>query len=252
MPQADGDGANVALRFEHRDADIEVVDRVWRSWSDAEQTMTSAARTCWHLIVWRERGILFAGLRGPETQATTAQVPSEAEFLGVRFVFGAVLRPIPVRTIIDGFASLPVTEAGRIIIGGDDWEAPTYDNVEVFVRRLRRAGLLARARFGDEDDEVRERADDSPSVRTLQRRYRAITGLSRTAVRQIDRANAAATLLRDGCDWRVVIDRLDYFDQAHLGHALRRYIGRTARELQAGGRPDSMSFLYKSGPGAGS
>jgi AraC-like DNA-binding protein len=112
--------------------------------------------------------------------------------------------------------------------------------------------MLARARLGDEDHEVRERTDDSPSVRTLQRRYRAITALSRTAVRQIDRANAAATMLRDGCDWRVVIDRLDYFDQAHLGHALRRYIGRTASELQVDDQLESMSFLYKSGRDAGS
>jgi hypothetical protein len=252
MPQADGDGATVALEFEHRDADTEVVDRVWRSRSNAEQTMISAARTCWHLIVWRESGILLAGLRGPETKATTAPVPNETEFLGVRFPLGTVLQPIPVGTIIDGFAPLPVTESGRIIIGADDWEAPTYDNVEVFVRRLQRAGLLARARLGDEDHEVRECTDDSPSVRTLQRRYRAITALSRTAVQQIDRANAAATMLRDGCDWRTVIDQLDYFDQAHLGHALRRYIGRTAGELQADDQPDSMSFLYKSGPGAGS
>jgi hypothetical protein len=252
MPQADGDGVTVTLEFEHRDADIEVVDRVWRSRSDAEQTMTSAARTCWHLIVWRKSGILHAGLRGPETKATTAPVPNETEFLGVRFALGTVLRPIPVGTIIDGFAPFPVTESGRIIIGGDYWEAPTYDNVEIFVRRLQRAGLLARARLGDEDHEVRECTDDSPSVRTLQRRYRAITALSRTAVKQIDRANAAAAMLRDGCDWRVVIDRLDYFDQAHLGRALRRYIGRTAGELRADDQPASMSFLYKSGPGAGS
>jgi hypothetical protein len=255
LPQAYGDGATVALEFEHRDADTEVVDRVWRSRSDVEQTMTSAARTCWHLIVWRESGTLLAGLRGPETKATTAPVPRETEFLGVRFALGTVLRPIPVGTIVDGFAPLPVTESGRIVIGGDDWEAPTYDNVEVFVRRLRRAGLLGRARLGDEhaeDYEDRERADGSPSVRTLQRRYRAITALSRTAVRQIDRANAAATLLRDGYDWPAVIDRLGYFDQAHLGHALRRYIGRTATELRAGERPGSLSFLYKSGSGTGS
>jgi helix-turn-helix protein len=242
----------VALEFEHRDADTEVVDQVWRSLSDAEQTMTSAARTCWHLIVSRENGILRAGLRGPETRATTAPVPGETEFLGVRFALGTVLRPIPVGTIIDGFTPFPVTESGRIIIAGDDWEAPTYDNVEILVRRLRRAGLLARARLGDEDHEVRERTGDGPSVRTLQRRYRAITGLSRTAVRQIDRANAAATMLRAGCGWQAVVDRLGYFDQAHLGRALRRYIGRTAGELQAGDQPASMSFLYKSGPGAGS
>lgn len=95
----------MALRFEHRDTEIDVslVDRVWRTRSDAEETMTSAARTCWHLILSRAQGRLLASLRGPETRATTAPVPPGTEFLGVRFAFGAVLRPHPAATIVDGY-----------------------------------------------------------------------------------------------------------------------------------------------------
>ena len=40
---------------------------------DAEDTMTSAARTCRQLILSRTQGRLLAGLRGPETRATTAK-----------------------------------------------------------------------------------------------------------------------------------------------------------------------------------
>ena len=58
-------------------------------------------------------------------------------------------------------------------------------------------------------------------------------------------------MLRDGRDWRTVVETLGYFDQAHLAHALRRYVGRTAGELQAGGG-SGMSFLYKTHPGPGS
>ncbi|MFI5895842.1 helix-turn-helix domain-containing protein [Actinoplanes sp. NPDC051513] len=230
------------MRFEHRNTEIGagLVDRVWRTRSDAEDTMTSAARTCSHLILVRTRGRLLASLRGPETRATTTPVPPDAEFLGVRFALGTVIRPHPAASLLDRSVPLPVTDSGRIVIGGEDWEAPTYENVERFVRRLQDAGLLTRSRLGEEH-----------ARRTLQRRYRAITGLSPTAVTQIDRANAAATMLRDGLDWRAVVATLRYFDQAHLAHALRRYVGHTARELQAGDRP-SMSFLYKTGPGPGS
>jgi AraC-like DNA-binding protein len=70
-------------------------------------------------------------------------------------------------------------------------------------------------------------------------------------VTQIDRANAAATMLRDGHDWRAVVEALGYFDQAHLARSLRRYVGRTARELREGDQA-SMSFLYKTHPGPGS
>ncbi|MEU4536261.1 AraC family transcriptional regulator [Streptosporangium sp. NPDC023825] len=240
----------MALRFEHRDTEIgaSVVDRVWRTRSDAEDTMTSAARTCWHLILSRRRGRLLAGLRGPETRATIAPVPPDTEFLGVRFALGTVLRPHPAGSIIDGNVPFPVTDSGRVVIGGDDWEVPTYENVEHFVRRLQDAGLLVRSSLGEEE---RGHPGAGPTMRTLQRRYRAATGLSRTAVTQIDRANAAATMLRDGHGWRAVVETLGYFDQAHLARALRRYVGRTARELQAGEHA-TMSFLYKTHSAPGS
>lgn len=242
----------MALRFEHRDTEIDasIVDRVWRTHSDAEDTMTSAARTCCHLILARTQGRLFASLRGPETRATTAPVPPDTEFLGIRFALGTALRPHPAASIIDGSASLPVTGSGRIIIGGEEWEAPTYENVEHFLRRLQDASLLAQSRGGDKEH-FAEHPGASPTKRTIQRRFRAVTGLSRTAVMQIDRANTAATMLREGHDWRAVVETLGFFDQAHLAHALRRYVGRTTRELQAGDHA-AMSFLYKTRPGLGS
>jgi helix-turn-helix protein len=242
----------MALRFKHRDTEIDasIVDRVWRTRSDAEDTMTSAARTCWHLILSRTQGHLLAGLRGPETRVSPAPIPPDTEFLGVRFALGTVLRPNSAASIIDGYVPFPVTDSGRIVIGGEDWEAPTYENVEHFVRRLLDAGLLVRSRLGNEEH-VAEHPETRPTRRTLQRRYRAITGLSQTAVAQIDRVNAAATMLRDGHDWRTVVATLGYFDQPHLAHSLRRYVGRTARELQAG-ESAAMSFLYKTDPGPGS
>jgi hypothetical protein len=242
----------LGLLFEHRDteADAKVVDRVWRTCSDAEDTMTSAARTCCQLIFTRMQGRLLASLRGPETRATTAPVPPNAEFLGVRFTLGTVLRPHPAASIVDRHVPFPVTASGRVVIGGEDWEAPTYENVEHFVRRLQDAGLLVRSRLEGAEHFARH-PEGHRSQRTLQRQYRAITGLSQTAVTQIDRANAAATMLRGGLDWRTVVEALGYFDQAHLAHALRRYVGRTARGLQSGADA-TMSFVYKTCPWPGS
>lgn len=236
------------MRFEHRDTetDARIVDRVWRTCTDTSGTMTSAARTSCQLILTRTRGHLLAIVRGPETTATRAPVPPDAEFLGIRFALGAVLRPHPAASIVDGYATLPVTDSHRIVIGGEDWEAPTYENAEHFLRRLQGAGLLVRSHLSGAGHPEGHR-----SRRTLQRRYRATTGLSQAAVTQIDRANAAATMLRDGLDWRAAVATLGYFDQAHLAHALRRYVGHTARGLRAGDDAP-MSFLYKTGPEPGS
>lgn len=105
------------MRFEHRDPESsDLADQVWRTSSDAPGTMTSAARTCCQLVVTRFRGRVLAALRGPETGATTAPVPPEAEFLGIRLALGTVLRPYPATGLVDGHVAFPVTEprGGRI------------------------------------------------------------------------------------------------------------------------------------------
>ena len=196
------------------------------------------------------QGYLFASLRGPETRATTAPVPPNAEFFGIRLTLGTFLRPHPAASIVDVNVCLPVTGSGRVVIGGRDWEAPTYENVEQFVRRLRDEGLLVRPR-PKVKEHVAGHLRESPSKRTLQRQYRAFTGLSQIAVTQIDRANAAATMLRDGLGWPTVVEALGYFDQAHLAHAMRRYVGHSTRGLQAADGA-TMSFLYKTGHCPGS
>lgn len=70
--------------------------------------------------------------------------------------------------------------------------------------------------------------------RTLERRFRAATGLTQGAVRQIQRARTAAALLASGEAVSDVAGTLGYYDEPHLARALRRYVGRTARQLRDG------------------
>jgi methylphosphotriester-DNA--protein-cysteine methyltransferase len=53
-------------------------------------------------------------------------------------------------------------------------------------------------------------------------------------VRQIERARNAAALLAAGVAVADVVCSLEYFDEPHLARALRRYVGRTARQLREG------------------
>ncbi|WP_280398564.1 helix-turn-helix domain-containing protein [Nocardia carnea] len=69
--------------------------------------------------------------------------------------------------------------------------------------------------------------------RTLERRFRAATGLTQGAVRQIERARTAAQLLVSGETPSDVVAKLGYYDEPHLARALRRYVGRTAQQLRA-------------------
>ena len=72
------------------------------------------------------------------------------------------------------------------------------------------------------------------SGRTVERRFRAATGMTQGAVRQIERARATAELLVGGDPAADVVAKLEYFDEPHLARALRCYVERTARQLREG------------------
>jgi hypothetical protein len=56
--------------------------------------------------------------------------------------------------------------------------------------------------------------------------------MTQGAVRQIERARGASALLAAGIPVSDVVSKLGYFDEPHLARALRRYVGRTARQLR--------------------
>jgi methylphosphotriester-DNA--protein-cysteine methyltransferase len=126
---------------------------------------------------------------------------------------------------------LPDTTRRSFRFAGSRWETPGPDDAEALVEHLVRAGVVVRDPVVGE---VLRGGRPEVSERTLERRFRAATGLTRGAVRQIERAREAAHLLAAGKDASDVVASLGYFDQPHLGRALRRYIGRTATQLRDG------------------
>jgi hypothetical protein len=193
--------------------------------------MTSVAAVHWGLVFHERDGRAYASISGPETRAGTASVPSGATFVGIEFAVGTSLRVVPTPALVDGGVGLPDTTRRSFQLDGVRWETPGPDDAEALVDRLVRAGAVIH------DPLVTEgRRGGRPAVagRTLERRFRAATGLTQGAVRQIERARAAATLLAAGAPVADVVAKLGYFDEPHLARALRRYVGRTARQLREG------------------
>src|SRR5690606_40001630 len=96
------------------------------------------------------------------------------------------------------------------VLAGTRRPLPTFDDAEEFVARLVRDNVLVRdplvaEALGGETPRV--------SARTLQRRVAAATGLTPSAIRQIDRARQAAVLLGEGAAPLDVTHRLGYYDQ---------------------------------------
>lgn len=194
--------------------------------------MTSVAGVRWGLVFWEQDGQCHATVTGPETRTSTAPVPEGAVFTGIDFAVGTSLRALPTPQLVDGGVELPDTTRRAFRLDGARWEIPGADDAEGLVERLVRAEIVVR------DPLVAEilRGGSAPAVsgRTLERRFRAATGLTRGGIRQIERARTAAELLAAGITAADVVAKLDYFDEPHLARALRTYVGRTAGQLRDG------------------
>lgn len=221
----------MGLRFTTRRSDSPWVDAVWTCTSDGVGEMTSVAGARCGLVFWEQDGRPHAAVSGPETATGTAPVPEGAVFVGIEFAIGTSLRRLPGPSLVDGGVQLPDTTRRFFRFAGSRWETPGPDDAEALVEKLVRAGAVARDPVVGE---VVRGGRPDVSDRTLERRFRAATGLTRGAVRQIERAREAAYLLAAGKGAADVVAALGYFDQPHLARALRRYIGRTSTQLHGG------------------
>lgn len=224
-----------------RPSDSPYIERVWSCHSDAGGSFLAVASTHWELVVTRLAGETTVTLHGPETRAREVQCPANGEWFAIRFKAGTFMPALPVTKLLNGNdVDLPRAFRNRFRLDGTAWELPADDTAETFVARLARRGLITR------DPAVTAVLDgDFPAIanRRTQRHFLLATGMSHTALRQIERARRATQLLREGFSPTEAALETGYFDQAHLTRSLHRLIGLTPARIARGER--QLSFLYK-------
>jgi AraC-like DNA-binding protein len=232
------------LSFDDRPSDSPLVERVWRSRSVRAGRFTSVAASHWEMVVTRVDGKTTMTVRGPETHATSAECPADGEWLGIRFKLGTFMPELPVERILDRQdVVLPQATKRTFWLDGAAWEYPSYEDAEVFVKRLAQRGLigcdpLVHAVLHGRRQEL--------SMRSAQRRFLRATGLTHGAHRQIERARHATNLLTGGAPILDVVHDAGYFDQAHLTRSFKRLVGQTPGQIVRG--ETQLSFLYKTEP----
>lgn len=229
------------LNFEVRFSDSPFVERVWRTHSDRGGTFLSVAASNFEIAVTRLRGKTFLTLRGPETKPTAAECPAEGEWLGIRFKLGAFMPQFAPGQLRDrNDVTLPDAASRSFWLNGSAWEYPDFENAEMFVKRLVQKGILTHDHTVDAA--VRGQGH-TLTLRSAQRHFPRVTGLTHCTVRQIERARHATNLLRQGVSILDTVFQAGYFDQAHLTRSLKRWIGQTPVEIIRGDQ--QLSFLYK-------
>lgn len=210
------------------------LDRIWSAQCDGRTDFSSLASVGPGIGFARVGGGSWAvHLRGPATRATTMTCSPDSEYFGVDFRLGAYLPAFPPVRLADlRDAVLPTLPDGRILLDGQSWEMPTPQNLDVFVHRLERAGLLV------VDPLIEElRHGDTPRAmpeRTAQSRFVRAVGLSCRKLKVIERARWAASLLSSGAAIQEVVTVAGYYDQPQLTRSLRVFIGHTPAEIVRG------------------
>jgi hypothetical protein len=234
------------LICDERPSDSQFVERIWRSQSEGAGPFLSMADSHWGMVVTKHRGKTILTVRGPETRATPAYCPADAEFFGIQFKAGAFMPSLPANMVMDRRdLDLPIASSNSFWLNGSAWQFPDYENADIFVDWLVRGGLLVRDPLAEA---VLQGQPVEMSLRTVQRRLLKATGLTNATAYQIERARYATRLLKLGVSVPDTVYQAGYFDQPHLTRSLKRFIGLTPAQITDQSRQERLSFLYKKIP----
>jgi AraC-like DNA-binding protein len=220
------------------------VETVWRSRSELAGDFLSVAVSHWEMVITELEGNIHLTVRGPETQSKPAYCPPHGEWLGVVFRLGTYMPHLPTVKLVDDEVNLARAGDRSFWLHGGTWEFPTYENVDTFIAKLVREGLLA------QDPVVAAALDQHAtdlSLRSLQRRFRHVTGLTQGQVSQIERARLAVALLQQGVPILDVVDLAGYTDQPHLTRSLKRFAGQTPAQISSPALSKEMSYVSLTG-----
>lgn len=220
----------MTFEFDYRPAASSLVDAIWHTRTEKAETFISTAETRWEMVITTYQGQTSLTVRGPETQATPADSLPDMEVFGIVFKVGTFMPHLPPLKLLNrNDTTLPPASHNSFYLHGSSWELPTFDNADTFIHRLEREELLV------QDDVVQSalqgRLPDL-SLRSIQRRFLQVTGLSHNSIYQIHRAQQALNLLAQGVSILDTVEQLGYADQPHLTRMLKRYIGQTPAQIQ--------------------
>lgn len=217
---------------QERASDSPFVATITHGFLTGAGTTIRPAETSWHMVLVRAEGVQRAIVVGPWTTAGIATFGGEAEVLWIKFKLGSYMPQMPVRMMLNSETMLPDASIQRFWLDGAAWEFPDFENADTFIERLRRRGVLAC------DPLVEDVLQDQPqdlASRTVRHRFLQSTGLTQRHVYQVERAQRAAALLRQGTPIADAMFELGYYDQPHMTRSLRQFVGYTPAQLFTSG-----------------
>ena len=218
----------MSILHKERGSDSPFVETVWHTQVESDGYDIVSADSSWDMIISKQDGKTSLTVWGPMTKAVPIPHQEGAEHLGIRFRLGTLMTYLPNVCMPNAGVTLPEATSQTFWLGGSSWQFPDFENADTFVEKLMKNHLLARDPLVDAA--LRGHVKDV-SPRTLQRHIVRATGLTSSAIYQIERAQRAMRLLQQGIPIVDTVYMAGYADQAHMTRALKRLMGQTPAQI---------------------
>ena len=220
----------MAVISEEKLSDSPFVDTIWYTRAISDGTDIVTADVSWDMLIINRDGKANVSMWGPMTKTAQISHTEGQDCLGIRFKVGTFMPFMSADKMLDQGIILAEASGQNFWLGSSAWELPNYENVDTFLERLARGGLLTSNPLVEAVLQG-EAHETEASLRSVQRHFVRTTGLTPSYIRFIERAQKAASLLKQGVSILDVVYTLDYSDQAHLTKSLKRLIGQTPAQI---------------------
>jgi hypothetical protein len=210
----------MSQRRKRRESDNPYIDTIWQSEAVADGTYLVTPDGSWDLITAaKPDGTLTAFITGQATKPTRLPYKKGEKSVVISFAAGAYLPYLKRAPLRDEFIMLPVVGGQGFRLAEKTFPLPTFQNAEALVENMVRSGVL---KNDGVVDGVLQGSPKAASNRTVQRHFKATTGLTRKQLEEIRRAQQAVRLLKAGQDSATTAAEAGYYDQPHLTKSLKR------------------------------
>jgi AraC-like DNA-binding protein len=214
--------------YEDRLSDSPFVEMIWHTRTESDGCYLAAADGSWDILISKRDSTANVMLCGPATQVSPVYYAEGTECIGIRFKLGTFMSHLTINNMVDTGIPLPEATHKSFWLGGCTWQVPNYENVDTFLKHLALDDMLG---WDPLIDDALQGQTSELSLRTVQRRFLQITGLTPTDIRQIERARHAASLLRQGTSILDAVFMAGYTDQPHMSKSLKRMFGQTPAQI---------------------
>jgi hypothetical protein len=231
------------VTLDERLSDSPYVEAVSQGCTLEDGSTIRPAEANWHMVLSHYQGNTQLMVVGPLSTSGVAAWQAGAEIIWIRFRLGVFMPHLPLKHFVDVEQALPAASSQRFWLNGSALQFPHYENIELFVDRLvAEEVLVSDPLIGAVLQEKMHTGSlytgslppasiHALSPRTVRHRFLQATGLAHNHVRQIERAQRAAMLLKQGVSILDTVYDLGYYDQPHLTRSLKQWVGYTPAQL---------------------